>query len=63
GANEEDLLPAIVFSLSRAAVRETVVGGRAVVEGGRHPEQEEITSRFAALQRRLWGRGAGDDES
>ena len=57
GAGEEDLLPAIVFSLSRAAVRETAVGGRLVVEGGGHAAQEEIVARFSALQRRLWGRG------
>ena len=55
GAGAEDLLPAIVFSLSRAAVRETAVGGRLVVESGRHPAQHDIVSRFAALQKRLWG--------
>ena len=54
GASKDDLLPAVVFSLSRAAVRETAVGGRLVVEGGRHHAQDEIVSRFAALQRRLW---------
>jgi len=57
GAGAEDLLPAIVFSLTRAAVRETAVGGRLVVEGGRHAAQDEIVSRFDALQRRLWNRG------
>ena len=56
GASAEDLLPAIVFSLSRAAVRETAVGGRLVVESGRHPAQDAIVSRFAALQKRLWGK-------
>jgi formimidoylglutamate deiminase len=55
GAAAEDLLPAVVFSLSRAAVRETAVGGRLVVESSRHAAQDEIVSRFAALQRRLWG--------
>lgn len=55
GAGAEDLLPAVVFSLTRAAVRETAVGGRLVTQAGRHPAQEEIVSRFAALQRRLWG--------
>ena len=54
GASVEDLLPAIVFSLTRAAVRETAVGGRLVVEGGMHAAQDEIVSRFAALQRKLW---------
>ena len=57
GASAEDLLPAIVFSLTRAAVRETAVGGRLVVEGGMHAAQDEIVSRFDALQRRLWTRG------
>jgi formimidoylglutamate deiminase len=54
GADEEDLLPSIVFSLSRAAVRDVSVGGRLIVEDGRHAAQDEIVSRFAALQRRLW---------
>jgi formimidoylglutamate deiminase len=54
GACAEDLLPAIVFSLSRTAVREMAVGGRLVVEGGTHTAQDEIVSRFAALQQRLW---------
>ncbi len=56
GARAEDLLPAVVFSLTRAAVRETAVGGRLVTRDGRHPAQDEIVSRFAALQRRLWER-------
>ncbi|MET0624283.1 MAG: formimidoylglutamate deiminase [Pyrinomonadaceae bacterium] len=59
GACAEDLLPAIVFSLTRAAVRETAVGGRLITHAGRHPAQEEIVSRFAALQRRLWGSDKG----
>ena len=54
GASEEDLLPAIVFSLSRTAVRDVCVGGRLIVEDGKHAAQEEIVTRFAALQRRLW---------
>jgi formimidoylglutamate deiminase len=54
GVGEDDLLPAVVFSLTRAAVREVCVGGRLVVEEGEHSAQEEIVSRFAALQRKLW---------
>jgi formimidoylglutamate deiminase len=55
GAGAQDLLPAIVFSLSRTAVREVAVGGRLVIENGSHAAQHEIVSRFAALQRRLRG--------
>jgi formimidoylglutamate deiminase len=55
GASGEDLLSCIVFSLSRAGVREVAVGGRLIVEGGRHRAQGETVRRFAALQRKLWG--------
>ncbi|HVG31024.1 MAG TPA: formimidoylglutamate deiminase [Pyrinomonadaceae bacterium] len=54
GAGAHDLLACVVFSLARAAVREVCVGGRLVVEDGRHPAQGEIVTRFTALQRRLW---------
>ncbi|MFN2597671.1 MAG: formimidoylglutamate deiminase [Pyrinomonadaceae bacterium] len=55
GAGDDDLLAAVVFSSARAAVREVCVGGRLIVENGRHFAQEEIVARFSALQRKLWG--------
>jgi formimidoylglutamate deiminase len=54
GANEDDLLSSIVFALTRAAVRDVIVGGKLVVEEGRHVSQAEIVARFATLQRGLW---------
>lgn len=54
GASPEDLLAHILFSLNGAAVREVVVGGRMIVEDGRHRAAGEITERFIALQKRLW---------
>jgi formimidoylglutamate deiminase len=48
------LLSSIVFSLSKTAVRDVVVGGKQIVEDGRHAQQEEIVARFKALQKRLW---------
>jgi formimidoylglutamate deiminase len=54
GASADDLLPNIVFSLSRTAVKDVVVGGKQIVEDGRHGQQEEIVERFKALQNRLW---------
>lgn len=54
GASAKDLLPLIVFTLARSAVRDVFVGGRAVVRGARHTMQESIINRFTALQRRLW---------
>ena len=55
GASADALLANIVFSLSRTAVKDVVVGGQRIVEDGRHAQQEEITERFKALQRKLWG--------
>ncbi len=55
GAWSGDLLSSIVFSLSRTAVRDVVVGGKRIVEDGRHAQQEQIVERFKALQEKLWG--------
>ncbi|HEY0320637.1 MAG TPA: formimidoylglutamate deiminase [Pyrinomonadaceae bacterium] len=54
GASIEDLLAHIVFSLSPAAVREVVVGGRMIVESGHHRAEREIIEKFISLQKRLW---------
>ncbi|HEX8459469.1 MAG TPA: formimidoylglutamate deiminase [Pyrinomonadaceae bacterium] len=54
GACTEDLLPAVVFSLARTAVRDVVVGGRTLLSDGHHHAQDEIIERFTNLQRKLW---------
>ncbi len=54
GSSEEDLLPNIVFSSTRAAVRDVVVNEKQIVTDGVHADQEEIIEKFKALQRRLW---------
>ncbi len=56
GHSAEDLLPLVVFSLDRTAIRDVVVNGRWVVRDGRHPLQEEIVSRYKELHRKLWSR-------
>lgn len=55
GAGHADLLSSIVFSLARTAVKDVVVGGRRIVEDGRHFSQDEVVKDFGALQRNLWG--------
>ena len=55
GAGPDDLLSSIMFSASRAAVREVVVGGKPIVSDGQHLVQEEVVERFGELQKRLWG--------
>ena len=54
GASQDDLLASIVFSASRTAIREVVVGGKPIVSEGQHLIQEEVVERFTDLQRRLW---------
>ena len=54
GAGADDLLANIVFSLSRAAIRDVVIGGQQIVSDGKHARQEEIVERFSALQQKLW---------
>ncbi|HKO43237.1 MAG TPA: formimidoylglutamate deiminase [Pyrinomonadaceae bacterium] len=55
GATKDDLLSSVVFSLSRAAVKDVFVGGQQIVSDGRHAQQEEIVSKFKKLQKKLWG--------
>jgi formimidoylglutamate deiminase len=55
GHSGQDLLPLVVFSLDRTAIRDVVVNGRYVVRDGRHPLQEEIVSRYKELHTKLWG--------
>ncbi|MEP6568561.1 MAG: formimidoylglutamate deiminase [Acidobacteriota bacterium] len=55
GTSPDDLLSTIIFSLSRTAIRDVVVGGKRIVEDGRHAQQEQIVERFKALQKKLWG--------
>ncbi len=54
GHSGEDLLPLVVFSLDRTAIRDVVVNGCWVVRDGRHPLQEEIVSRYKEIHEKLW---------
>jgi formimidoylglutamate deiminase len=54
GASADELLACVVFSLARTAVRDVCVGGKLIIEDGRHKAEREIVGRFVALQRRLW---------
>ena len=46
GSTTENLLANIVFSLSRTAIRDVVVGGKRIVENSRHKDQEKIVTAF-----------------
>jgi len=57
GASAEELLPTIVFSLERTAIRDVVVDGRAVVREGQHWDEGEIISRYRNVTHRLYAKG------
>ncbi|HEY5552727.1 MAG TPA: formimidoylglutamate deiminase [Opitutaceae bacterium] len=48
------LLTNIVFCAGRPAIRDVVVGGRAIVRDSRHADQDAVIARFKRLQSRLW---------
>jgi formimidoylglutamate deiminase len=50
GSSPDNLLVNIVFSLSRTAIKDVVVGGKGIVADGRHPQQEGIVSAFRRIQ-------------
>jgi formimidoylglutamate deiminase len=47
GSSRDDLLANIVFSLSRSAVSDVVVGGKQIVANGRHEAQEAIVQEYS----------------
>jgi formimidoylglutamate deiminase len=54
GHSAEDLLPIIVFSLNRSAIRDVVVNGRFILRDQRHAHQDEIISRYKEIHRKVW---------
>jgi formimidoylglutamate deiminase len=50
GSTTENLLANVVFSLSRTAIKDVVVGGKVIVADGRHAQQEGIVSAFRQTQ-------------
>jgi formimidoylglutamate deiminase len=54
GAGPESLLSHVVFSAERTAVRDVAVGGKFVVQDGRHPLARQIVDEFIRMQNELW---------
>ena len=54
GHSTEDLLPMIVFSLNRAAIRDVIVGGQFVVRDRKHACQDEIVLRYRDVHDKVW---------
>ena len=54
GHSAEDLLPILVFSLNRSAIRDVVVNGRFILRDQQHTHQNEIVSRYKNVHRKVW---------
>ncbi|MGC2548414.1 MAG: amidohydrolase family protein, partial [Silvibacterium sp.] len=54
GHSADDLLPIIVFSLNRSAIRDVVVNGKIVIQDQKHKHQDEIISRYKEVHRKTW---------
>jgi formimidoylglutamate deiminase len=54
GHSASSLLPLIVFTLNRTAIRDVVAGGKMIIDNGDHPSQNEIVDRYNNLYLRVW---------
>ena len=54
GSGDESLLSTIVFSLQRCAIRDVAVGGKLIIENGRHALQGEIVGRYQQVHEKVW---------
>ena len=54
GNSADDLLSTLVFSMSRAAIRDVVVGGRFILRDQQHTRHAEIISRYKEVHDAIW---------
>jgi formimidoylglutamate deiminase len=54
GNSAEDLLAAIVFGMSRTAIRDVFAGGELICSNGRHKLQDEIVSLYRSVYQKVW---------
>jgi formimidoylglutamate deiminase len=54
GNSAEDLLSKLLFSMSRSAVRDVVVGGRMILRDQQHESHKEIVARYKELHQAVW---------
>ena len=55
GLDDDSLLAGIIYSADSRAITDVMVGGRWVVEQGRHPKREESATAFRATAARIYG--------
>jgi formimidoylglutamate deiminase len=54
GHSAEDLLPVLVFSLNRSAIRDVVVNGKMILKDRKHLLHDEIVTRYKEVHQKVW---------
>lgn len=54
GHSASDLLPILVFSLNRSAIRDVVVNGKMILRDQQHPLRDEIIAQYERVHRKIW---------
>lgn len=60
GSSAADLLPILVFSLSRTAIVDVLVNGNLVVQNRQHALHREIVTRYKEVHARVWGNSCAE---
>jgi formimidoylglutamate deiminase len=54
GNSAADLLPIVVFGLSRPAIKDVIVAGKHILKDGSHALQHEIVEQYKEVYRKVW---------
>ncbi|HTA86798.1 MAG TPA: formimidoylglutamate deiminase [Silvibacterium sp.] len=54
GNSAADLLPIVVFGLSRPAIKDVIVAGKHILKDGSHELQHEIVEQYKEVYRKVW---------
>lgn len=54
GHSAEDLLPILVFSLNKSAIRDVIVNGKVIICDQKHLLQTEIVAKYQEVHSRVW---------
>jgi formimidoylglutamate deiminase len=54
GNSAADLLPIVVFGLSRPAIKDVIVAGKHILKDGSHALQHEIVEQYNEVYRKVW---------
>jgi formimidoylglutamate deiminase len=54
GNSASELLPVVVFGLSRPAIKDVIVAGKHILKDGVHTHHDEIVAQYKEVYRKVW---------